>query len=246
MPPKQNTYPPLDRPKQIAENVWIVDSGPMMAMGIIPLPVRMTIVRLADGSLWVHSPTQFFAMLHRQLDALGRIRHFAAPNSAHWTFLEEWQGRVPDATTWAAPGLKDRTQVKRSSVRIDHELARDSKTPWADEIEEIFVDGGGGFCEVCFFHRPSGTLILTDLVQNMEPSKLSLPGRVLGRIAGVTAPEGRAPVYLRGVIKRKGEAPRNAARRLVALAPERVVFAHGAWFEHDATVRLTTSLDWLL
>ncbi|KQR73019.1 hypothetical protein ASG25_20045 [Rhizobium sp. Leaf384] len=246
MPPEQNTYPPLDRPKPIAENVWIVDSGPMMAMGIIPLPVRMTIVRLRDGSLWVHSPTQFFAMLQRQLEDLGPIRHFVAPNSAHWTFLEEWQARIPGAVAWAAPGLKDRAQVKRSSVRLDHELARDGKTPWDDEIEQIFVDGGGGFCEVCFFHRPSETLILTDLVQNMEPEKLSLPGRIIGRIAGVTAPDGRAPVYLRSVIKKKGEGPRNAARRLVALSPQRVVFAHGACFEDNAAARLATSLDWLL
>ncbi|WP_132536920.1 hypothetical protein [Rhizobium sp. PP-F2F-G48] len=76
MPTRQNTDPPLDRPKQIAENVWIVDSGPMMAMGILPLPVRMTIVRSADGGLRVHSATRFFAVLLRQREELGPIRHF--------------------------------------------------------------------------------------------------------------------------------------------------------------------------
>lgn len=123
MPPRQNTDPPLDRPKQVAANVWIVDSGPMMAMGILPLPVRMTIARLADGGLWVHSPTRFFAMLLRQREELGPIRHFVAPNSAHRTFLGEWQTYVPGATTWH------------------------------DDIERIVVDGGG-FYEMCFFHRP--------------------------------------------------------------------------------------------
>jgi hypothetical protein len=246
MPPKTITYPPLDTPKQVAENAWIVDSGPMKAMGVISLPVRMTIIRLGDGTLWIHSPTQFFAMLQRSLEDIGPIGHLVAPNSAHWTFLEEWQGRVPKAVTWAAPGLRDRAPVKRSSVRLDHDITRDGAAPWSDEIETIFVDGSAGFCEVCFFHKPSRTLILTDLVQNLEPSKMSMAGRLLGRIAGVTAPEGRAPVYLRKTVTSKGEAPRNAARRLVALAPDRVIFAHGTWFDTDAAAKLTRSLDWLL
>lgn len=246
MPPKTITYPPLDTPKQVADTVWIVDSGPMKAMGVIPLPVRMTIIRLKDGRLWIHSPTQYFAMLQRKLEEIGPITHFVAPNSAHWTFLEEWQARVPAATTFAAPGLRERLPVKRSAVRLDHDLERDGRTPWSDEIETIFVDGAAGFCEVCFFHEPSRTLVLTDLVQNLEPSKMSLPGRLLGGLAGVTAPNGRAPVYLRRTIAGKGEAPRNAARRLVALKPERVIFSHGTWFDTDATARLTRSLDWLL
>jgi hypothetical protein len=246
MNPRSITDPPLDRPKQIAENVWIVDSGPMKAMGIIPLPVRMTVIRLSDGSLWLHSPTQFFAGLQRQLLELGPIGHFVAPNSAHWTFLAEWQDRQPQATTWAAPGLADRSQVKRSPVRIDHELGRTSQPPWSDEIEQIVVDGRGGFCEVCFFHKASGTLVLTDLVQNLDPERMSFAGRLAGRIAGVTAPDGRAPVYLRKIVTAKGEAPRNAARRLVALKPQRVVFAHGSWFDTNAAARLAHSLDWLL
>jgi hypothetical protein len=73
------SYPPLDVPKPIAKN-----SGPLRVMGLIPLPVRMTIIRLADGGLLLHSPTRFDFDLARELEKIGPIRYLVAPNSAHW------------------------------------------------------------------------------------------------------------------------------------------------------------------
>jgi hypothetical protein len=57
--PEQITYPPLDTLKPVTKDVWIVDSGPMTAMGFVPLPIRMTVVHLNNGSLLLHSPTLY-------------------------------------------------------------------------------------------------------------------------------------------------------------------------------------------
>ena len=239
------SYPPLDVPKPIAKNFWNVDSGPLRVMGLIPLPVRMTIIRLADGGLLLHSPTRFDFDLARELEKIGPIRHLVAPNSAHWMFVKAWQKHVPDAITWAAPGLRNRAQVKRSGVRLDRDLGGAS-ADWSSELEQIQVPGMGGFREVCLFHRESRTLILTDLVQNLEGRKLPIVLRPFAALAGVSAPDGRAPIYLRAIVKAEGDAARAAARRLVALKPERVIFTHGSWFERDAAARLERSLRWLL
>ncbi|ODN71774.1 DUF4336 domain-containing protein [Methylobrevis pamukkalensis] len=239
------TYPPLDLPKAVAENIWVVDSGPLKAMGLFLLPVRMTVVRLTDGSLLLHSPTRCDAALRRRLGELGPVRHLVAPNSAHWTFLEAWQAEYPSATTWAAPGLRDRSQVKKAGVRLDLDL--DEADPmWPGDLNQIHVTGLGGFHEVCLHHRASNTLILTDLVQNLEPEKLAKATRPLAALAGVTAPDGRAPIYLRAIVRAKGEPARAAARQLLALRPERVIFAHGRWFDTEATACLERSLRWLL
>ena len=80
------TYPPLDVLKPVADNLWIVDSGPQEAMGL-SLPVRMTVVRLGSGDVWLHSPTRYNAELRREIETLGPIRHLVAPNIAHWTHL---------------------------------------------------------------------------------------------------------------------------------------------------------------
>ena len=238
------TYPPLDRAKPVADDVWIVDSGPISALGL-RLPVRMTVVKLADGKLLLHSPTRFDFALKAELEEHGPIAHLVAPDSAHWTYLEGWQRQLPGVLTWAAPGLRDRLPVKRSRVRLDRDIVAGAEDWPGEDLEPILVPGVGGFAEVDLFHRPSRTLILTDLVQNLEPHKLPPAVRPLAWAAGITAPGGRAPAYLRAVLRMKGEAARRAGRRLVALEPERVIFSHGTWFERDAAARLRRSLSWL-
>ena len=239
------TYPPLDVPKPVADGVWIVDSGPLRVLGL-PLPVRMGVVRLPDGGLWLHSPTRHGDELRRALDRLGPIRHLVAPNSAHWTYLLDWQRACPDAVTWAAPGLRERAQVRAAGLRLDHDLGEVPPPDWAGAIEQAVVPGGLGFRELAFLHRPTRTLLLTDLVLNIEPEKLPALARPAARLIGVTAPDGRAPVYLRLVVKMERARAARAAERLVAWAPERVLFAHGRPFEEDATAALRRSLGWLL
>lgn len=239
------TYPPLDVLKPVVSGLWIVDSGPIHAGGM-PLPVRMTVIRLGSGEIWLHSPTRYDAGLHRAIEALGPIRHLVSPNIAHWTYLKEWQRHCPQALTWAAPELRTRRQVRKAALRLDRDLTDTAPPEWAADLTQVAVPGGFGFREVAFHHSASATLILTDLVLNLEPQKLPPLMRPLLRIAGATAPDGRAPIYLRWVIGlRKREAGRAAAA-LVALAPERVVFSHGAWFERNGTAELRRSLRWLL
>ena len=237
-------YPPLDTPKPVAEDVFVVDSLLSGAMGKV-LPVRMTVIRLPDGGLLLHSPTRFGPRLQRALEAIGPIRHLVAPNVAHWTFLEDWQRACPEAVTWAAPGLRERSQVRRSGVRLDHDLLRTPEA-WGGAIALDRVPGALGFCETTLFHRPTRTLLLTDLVLNLEAPRLPALLRPLALLFGVVAPDGMPPPYLRAIIKLRRRPAMEAAERLLALRPERVVFAHGRWFERDGTAALRHSLRWLL
>ncbi|KAB1072752.1 DUF4336 domain-containing protein [Methylobacterium planeticum] len=239
------TYPPLDTPKPVAPDLWIVDSGPLRALGL-PLPVRMTVIRLQGGGIWLHSPTRYDPRLHRDIEALGPIRHLVAPNVAHWTFVADWQRHCPGAQTWAAPNLRERGPVRRSNLQIDRDLGEAAPAEWSRDLRQVVVPGGLGFREVAFFHEASRTLILTDLVLNLEPAKLPWPVRPLAHLVGITAPDGRAPLYLRLVVRRRQREAARAAAALVGLRPERVVFSHGAWFDRDGTARLRRSLRWLL
>jgi len=239
------TYPPLDVLKPVAENVWIVDSGPQEAMGL-SLPVRMTVVRLGNGDVWLHSPTRFNGELRRQIETLGPIRHLVAPNVAHWTHLKDWQVGCPAAKTSAAPNLRQRTQVQKEGLRLDRDLTDEPPDEWGAEIEQIVISGGAGFREVAFLHRPTRTLILTDLIQNLEPEKLTLGTRLFATLTGVKAPDGKAPAYLRLVVRLRRKEAKAAVSRIVAWNPERVIFSHGRWFEQDGTAKLKRSFAWLL
>ncbi|MDF2972150.1 MAG: hypothetical protein K0R61_2600 [Microvirga sp.] len=245
MPEQDVTYPPLDVLKPVAENLWIVDSGPQEAMGL-SLPVRMTVIRLSNGDVWLHSPTRYNAELRREIETLGPIRHLVAPSIAHWTHLKGWQGGCPAAKTSAAPNLRTRPQVRKAGIRLDRDLTGSPPDDWGGEIEHIVIPGGAGFREVAFFHRPTRTLILTDLIQNLEPEKLSLGTRLFARLTGVDAPNGKAPAYLRFVVRLRQKEAKQAVSQLIAWNPERVVFSHGRWFDRDGTASLERAFAWLL
>ncbi|WP_315779816.1 MULTISPECIES: SDR family oxidoreductase [unclassified Bradyrhizobium] len=230
--------------RPVADNLWIADAGRISAAGL-PMPIRMTVIRLSSGDLLLHSPTRFSHALRDELEQLGPIKYLVAPNVAHWMFLPDWQAALPNARLYAAPGLADRRQIRRNRLRIDRELTDVTPDEWSPDLQLVLISAPM-FTEVELFHRPSRTLILTDLVQNLAPEGLGILPRTAAHMLGITAPDGKAPAHLRLLLRLGGRAVRLAAARLVALAPERVVFAHGRWFESGGTQQLRRSLGWLL
>jgi hypothetical protein len=51
---------------------------------------------------------------------------------------------------------------------------------------------------------------------------------------------------VRGLLLLNRSEVAQKAARLVAFDPERVIFAHGRWFERDGAAQLRRSLAWLL
>jgi hypothetical protein len=237
--------PPLDSLKRVCDDVFVVDSALPGLIGRV-LPVRMTVIRLANGSLLLHSPTRLTDRLRQALSPIGVVAHLVAPNVAHWTLLKPWQEAFPGAVTWAVPGLRGRRPVRRSGLRIDHDLGSEAPGEWGSDIELIMMPGGFGFCEAALFHRASRTLVLTDLVVNLESAKLPALVRPVAQLFGSTQPDGMPPPYVRFAVRRGGPDARAAAQRMLALRPDRVLFAHGRWFDTDATQLLRRSLRWLI
>lgn len=236
------TYPPLDMPKPLGTDIWIVDSGPFSAMGM-KLPVRMTVIRLGDGSLLLHSPTRHTPELAKALTALGPIRHLVAPTMAHWSFLKDWQEAFPDATSWGVPVLRTRAPVQQSHVRIDADLGDTAPSDWAEAIDQGIVRGVGGFEEAWFFHKPSRTLVLTDLIENLDPQKL---GPVTASVMRATlATAGTSALHARLALRPNAADVRAAFDTMLALEPEAVVFAHGDIFRGRGTEQLREAFAWL-
>lgn len=237
-------YPPFDRAKPVDADLWIVDAAPIRPLGF-PLPLRMSVIRLANGDLLLYSPTQHSPALQGELEALGPIRHLVAPNIAHWMFAHDWQRACPEAVTWGAPGLRQRAQVRAKGLRIDADLGTAAPPPWRDEIDQVLVRSGP-FSEVDLFHRKSRTLLVADLVVNIEGDGLAPLPRAAAEVAGILAPDGKAPLHLRMLLKLNGRAVGRAGERLIALQPQRVVMCHGHAHERDATGRLGRALDWFV
>ena len=58
---------------QLSDDLWIAD-GEAVRFFTLPYTTRMTIVRLTDGRLFIHSPIRLTESLQRQIRALGDVR----------------------------------------------------------------------------------------------------------------------------------------------------------------------------
>lgn len=226
--------------ERIADDVWIAD-GPAVRFLGFPYPTRMGVVRLPSGDLWVWSPVRADEALHREVAALGEVRHLVEPNEIHHLALPEWIARWPRARVYAPPGLKRR----RRDVRFDAELGDDPEPAFEGAVEHVIVHGSFVMEEVLFFHEPSRTLFVGDLVQKHDPEAFAAWQRWLMRLDGLVGPDGSTPREWRATFLRR-DAARAAVRRAIAWDPERMVIAHGEWVPHDGAQALRRSLSWLL
>lgn len=128
------------------------------------LPVRCTVVPLPDGDVLLHSPVRLDDATAAAIDALGPVRALLAPNLLHHLFLADATARWPDAAVWAPPGLA----TKRPDLRIDHRWG-DDPPPWSDSLAPVPLHGASKAEETVFVHRPSGTLLVADLLFHVRP-----------------------------------------------------------------------------
>jgi hypothetical protein len=66
--------------QEFAEGIWTID-GPSARMLGVPLPTRMIVVKLSDGSLWVNSPVSVPIQALECVKALGSVRYLVAPTN---------------------------------------------------------------------------------------------------------------------------------------------------------------------
>ncbi|MAS07275.1 MAG: DUF4336 domain-containing protein [Ahrensia sp.] len=238
-------YQPLNTLIGIGPDIWIVN-GPVLQWGYgipikWPFPTRMTIVRLPDGGLWLHSPTSPDEALIGQIEALGPVRHLVSPNLIHHVSIGAWAKRFPDARVWASPGVRD-----RSEVHFTDDLADMPPEDWASAIDQRIARGSSILEEAIFFHKASKVLILTDLIENFEDERLhGWLARIMYRLIGVMAPNGRAPRDLRATFSGHHDQLKPVVDWMIGCAPEKVVIAHGKWFEEDGTAVIRRAFSWV-
>ena len=134
-------YHPLHTLKPFGDNIWTADGGEIrmaFPLGIkIPFSTRMTVVRLADGGLWCHSPIAPAPELLAQIDALGEVRHLVSPNKIHYACIGAWQAHYPQAAAWASAGVRERAAAQGIAVAFKRDLGDHAPPEWADDLAQI-------------------------------------------------------------------------------------------------------------
>lgn len=238
-------YDPLNTLKPVAKDIWLVD-GPSIQFYAMAFSTRMTVIRLQNGDLWLHSPTRICDTLKAEINALGPVRHLIAPNWIHYAFIREWQAAFPKARAYAAPGVAARAKKHGMEIRFDEALTQTAPEAWAGQIGQMIVEGSKVHREAVFFHDPSRVLILTDLIENLEPKNLSWIMRILTRLAGIQDPDGQMPRDMRMTFSKHPDQLKAAVQQMIDWGPERIILAHGRCYDTDAIAELKRAFRWLL
>ncbi len=242
-----DAYQPINRLKPVAGNVWIVD-GPIIRFGMpwpkMPFPTRMTIIRLRSDALLIHSPTPLTAALAAEIDKIGKPRWVIGPNRIHYWWIPEWRSAYDNCDVYLAPRIKEQAG---GHIPFDGlPLEATNGYPWDAEVATLPVTGAF-MTEVEFFHRATRTLVLTDFIENFEISKVdSLVMRWLTRLGGVQHPDGQMPRDMRYTFRHQKAQLRAAVETMIAWDPERIIIAHGRWYETDGATELRRAFRWLL
>jgi len=223
--------------RELAKNIWIAER-PQRFYGL-EVGTRMTVIRLADGSLLLHSPVLLDPGLRRELDSIGRVAFTVAPNRVHHLHSGEVAEAYPEARLWVAPGL----ERKRPDLVYVAVLGDEAPAAWKGEVDQVFFRGRPYENEVVFFQRATRTLILCDLAFNFGP-RAAAPTRLLMKLLRSYGRFG--PSKLDPFLIRDRRAARESLARILAWDFDRVIVAHGDVLESGGHEALREGYAWLL
>jgi hypothetical protein len=218
-----------------APELWI-STAPLSFLGM-RIGTRMSVVRLGDGSVLLHSPVPIDDALAREIDAIGPVRHIVAPNLFHHLHVGPALARWPDARSYAPAGLAK----KRRDLRIDARFDEDADLPFSGELEPLSIRGCD-LAETVLLHKASKTVVSADLSENFKTMD-HLPTRLYLKVSGVYGRPGWSRL-LRFVYKDHTLA-RASIDRLLRWDFDRAVIAHGEPFREGAKAAVEQTFTFL-
>jgi len=217
----------------ITDGIW-TSAAPLRFMGL-QVNTRMTVCRLSDGGLVLISPVARTEDLAAAVEGLGPIRALVAPNLLHHLYLGDWMEAYPSAAPFGPAGLTK----KRPDLAPLHPLDETFDQTYGADLLHIPIAGMPKLNESLFFHRASGTLVVTDFCFYL-PASSGLTG-LFASITGVKTrprcePSFRVLVWNRGAF-------RDALRPLRTLPIRHLSMCHHEVLTDGASESLHRILD---
>ena len=226
--------------KPFGNEIWIQDGAGIMGAAGFHYPTRMAVIRLSNGGLWVWSPTALSDELIRAVDALGPVQALIAPNTLHHTFMGEWSAAYPDARVYLLPELAG----KRPDLNAAEALSDQPDPLWAGDIEQVVFSGNTILTECVFFHHASGTVLFTDLLQNLPRDWYRGWRKLVARLDLMTEPTPTVPRKFRVAFRDRALA-RAALGRVENWPAERVLMVHGTPISSGRRDFISSAFRWL-
>ncbi|KAF3638622.1 T4P13.26 protein isoform 2 [Capsicum annuum] len=163
------------RTEAVKDTIWLFEQEQALGFSSVSTNIRMTVIKLKSGELWVHAPIAPTKECIQLVKELGYpVKYIVLPTFAyeHKIFVGPFSRKFPKAQIWVAPRQwswplnlpLEFFGIFRAITLKDGDIS----TPWADDIEQKVLSspevGIGPYVEVAFYHKQSRTLLVTDAV----------------------------------------------------------------------------------
>jgi Domain of unknown function (DUF4336) len=164
----------------VPDKIWTFDQK----FGIlnVQVPLRMTVVKLSDGGLFVYNPVaatpECVDMLKKLINQHGPLKHIVVGSVAleHKVYAGVLAQKFPKAQVWLTPGQysfpvnlpNPFLGFPASKTKMVPQSPQDAPPEWNKDFDFLtlgpFKSRDGAFAETVFRHKESKTLIVTDTV----------------------------------------------------------------------------------
>ncbi len=154
---------------------------------------------------------------------------FISPNNFHNLHINKMKNLFPKAFFYGP-----KRSAKQSGVEL--KSLKDLKS---EDVEFIYLKGNNTLAETCFYHKPTETLIVTDLFFNMK-HKMNLPTKLAMLIAGTYQKPATSRI-IKFTTKDK-PALKSSLSYLASLPILKVIPSHGDAIGKDEFIKLISLL----
>jgi hypothetical protein len=163
----------------VPDRIWTLDQK----LGIlnVQVPLRMTVIRLSDGGLFVYNPVaatpEVVGMIRELERKYGEVRHIVLGSVAieHKVYCGVFAQKFTNAEVWVQPGqysFPNNLPMPWLGFPADRTKMipwrrEDAPSDWSEfEFQTLgpLISKDGAFGETVFFHKPTETLLVTDTV----------------------------------------------------------------------------------
>ena len=220
--------------KPLADSLWLLQySLPLLGDY---LGRNVTVLRLCSGDLIIHSTGPFTPEEVAAIHAVGRPAYLVEAITLHDTFAKEGRAAFPDVPYYAPAGFSETVGFPTQ------DLAQPSPA-WTGELEVLELAGKSPKAvEYVFLHRPSRTLIVTDLAFNVT-KEAPLGARLFASVGVVGGSEHNTGMpRVEKFLVSDHEAFHHAVETMLAWDFDRIVVGHGEVIETGGKQRLGAAL----
>lgn len=161
----------------INDDIWVAKRSKHI-LGI-DFGLTMTVVRLDDGSLFIHNPIELDDELIRGLDALGQVKHVVTPNCMYHKHIEHFMELFPEATFYHPIGLEEKMGSRLEGILSKKPIESIDVHDWEEHLDIINIKGMPFLNESLFYHKRTKTLICGELIYTLPEQKGTLAQLVL-------------------------------------------------------------------